>query len=142
MTLTELAFLFPLLGCTGGLWLLFKHLLNENVYERQSRRHREIPVPLTRGQGNTHSDVLSTLDAFRDGVHKRIFEVREITECIQLRHPEMFREHLSLSAWLSDTDAFLCALRDVAWPEGSSAKHDERRAWFERRMPRPDYDAL
>lgn len=86
--------------------------------------------------------LLQLLERSQGGVHKRISEVREVTEVIRLRHPELFNDEFGLTHWLSATDDFLCELRDAAWPEGTSPSHDELRRRFERHQPRPDYDAL
>lgn len=86
--------------------------------------------------------LLQLLERSQGGVHKRISEVREITEAIRLRHPELFKDEFGLTYWLSATDDFLCELRDAAWPEGTSPSHDELRRRFERHQPRPDYETL
>ncbi len=86
--------------------------------------------------------VLQALESGHGGIHKRIAEVREITEAIRRRNPELFRQEYGLSRWLAYTDEYLCGLRDAAWPEGRSSHHDELRRRFDRHQPKPDYKAL
>jgi hypothetical protein len=86
--------------------------------------------------------LISVLQFSHGGVHKRISEIREITQSIRMRHPDLFKHEAGLASWLSASDAFLCQLRDVTWPEGSSPEHDELRRRFDSYQARPDYETL
>lgn len=110
----------------------FAAALSSSPYRRMSGDHGSL-VDL---------GIAPLLERSQGGVHKRISEIREITEIIRLRRPELFEEEFGLVHWLRSTDAFLCELRDAAWPEGTSPSHDELRRRFERHQPRPDYEAL
>lgn len=102
---------------------------------------RSIPRPPERRWNELQiQQVLQNLEKGQGGIHKRIAEIREIAECIRVRHPKLLEDELGLRHWLSASDDFLCSLRDVAWPEGSSEFHDELRRRFEMHMPRPDYN--
>jgi len=64
------------------------------------------------------------------GIHKRIDEIREVTEAIREHRQELFEQVFGLVYWLHASDQFLCALRDTAMPEGSSPQHDEQRRFW------------
>lgn len=77
-------------------------------------------------------EVYNVLDSFTGGIHKRIDEIREITEAIQGHRPELFQEVYGTLHWLEASDQFLCRLRDAVMPAGLDPRQDELRARFAR----------
>lgn len=80
-------------------------------------------------QAAAHS-LYAVLTQYQCGVHKRIDEIREITEAIEKRAPGLFEDELALVSWLRSTDDFLCKLRDTGLPPGHDPEQDRRRELF------------
>lgn len=93
-------------------------------------------IPQLKARQAASLSVQNVVTQYQSGIHKRIDEVREITEAIEKRTPGLFEHEPALIFWLKSTDDFLCKLRDTALPPGRDPDQDRRRELFAR-MGRP-----
>jgi len=123
-----------LIVALGLVLIVMAYGLRKLVYERSGlQAHRAQLAEELNATRAAYRAIYDMLDPFNGfgGVHKRIDEIREITEAVRDHRPELFQQVSGLIHWLDASDQFLCRLRDTAMPEGSSPQHDEQRVFWQ-----------
>jgi hypothetical protein len=123
--------------------IVLAYAVHKLVYERNSHQHFIDHLAKESEFVKAHSQAVSLVIENRlGGIHKRIDEIREITEVVKTHSPELFKDVPGLGHWLEASDEFLCALRDTAVPPESDRAWDEERNRFERHRTNAIYAAV
>lgn len=121
-----------ILALSTAALIYYVKILNE-VLATLTQRNSGILEELAQAQ-RAYSALAGILDPISPqsqagGIFRRIDEVRQVAQVLQLHHPEMFAQEPRLFGWLEAVEKCLETLRDTALPPGFSSEHDSRR-WF------------